>query len=90
MVNLALVARRISSRPTDSEQKRSILQSADSMTNAALDRDERADHDFPLVVSGREDESAADRLHGDRSGSDMLVQLCSGAHRDEQVVELRE
>src|SRR5215216_1219665 len=81
--SLALVARRISTRPTDSEQERPVLQGADSVTNTALDRNERAGHDFPLVVSGREGESATDRLHGDRSGGDMLMQLCPGAHRDQ-------
>ena len=72
-----------SARPTDSEQERPVFQGTDSVPNTSLDRDEGAGHDFPLMVSGREDESAADRLHGDRSGGDMLVQLGTGAHRDQ-------
>src|SRR5215203_6316687 len=75
--------RHTSTRPTDSEQERPVLQGADSVTNTAPDRDQRASHDFPLVVSGREGESATDRLHGDRSGGDMLVQLGTGAHRNQ-------
>ena len=82
MAGLALVARPISSRPTDREQKRPVLQSADSVTNTALDGDQRAGRDFPLVISGREGESATDRLHGDRAGGDVLAELGPGAHRD--------
>ena len=78
-----LLNRLLSTRPTDSEQERPVLQGADSVPNASLDRDEGAGHDFPLIVSGRKDEPAVDRLHSDRSGGDMLVQLGTGAHRDQ-------
>ena len=53
------------------------------MTNTALDGDQRAGRDFPLVISGREGEAATDRLDGDRAGGDMLVQLGASAHRDQ-------
>src|SRR5687768_13506574 len=69
--------------PCDREKERPVLQGADGVTNTALDRDQRADGDLAFVVAGREGESATDRLHGDRAGGDMFVQLGTGTHRDQ-------
>ena len=50
MANLALVAGPFFTGPPDGEQERPILQSADSVPNAALNGNQVVGRDYPLIT----------------------------------------